>query len=55
MLQLNSQLMKISNFREDVLVEFIELSIEILSTETCSEVTCNNSIRIEHRNNIENK
>lgn len=55
MFQLNSQLMEVCHFWEYVFVEFVELSVEILSAEAGPEISCNHSIRIKHRHNVENK
>jgi len=53
--QLKCQLMKIGYFWKYIFIQFIELPIQIFSAETSSEITCNNSIRIEHRNQIKDK
>ena len=54
-LQLKCQLMKSCNFWKDMFVESIKLTIEIFSTETCPKVPCNNSIWVEHGNDIKNE
>jgi hypothetical protein len=41
------------DFWEDEFIEFVELTIEIFSTEACPEITSNNAIRVEHRDDME--
>ena len=52
-LQLQCQLMEGGYLRKDVLVEFVELSVEVSPAETCPEVTCHHTIGIEHGDDVE--
>ena len=53
--ELYGEIVEIGDFWKDTFVELIELSIEIFSTEAGSKVTCDDSIRVEHRHNIEDE
>jgi hypothetical protein len=44
---------KNTDFRKSITVEFIELSIQIFATETCSKITRNHAVWIYHWNDIE--
>ena len=44
-----------SNFRKHKLIQPIKLSIEIFAAIASSKIASNNTIRIEHRYNIEHK
>lgn len=43
------------NFRKNILIQLIKLPIKILPTITSPKIPSNNTIRIKHRYNIENK
>lgn len=60
-LQLNWKLIKIENFRVNIsdirgrITHIFELPIQIFSWVRSSEVPCNDSIRVQHRNYVKNK
>ena len=38
---------------EDEFIEFVELAIEVFATEACSEIAGYDTVRVEHRDNVE--
>ena len=55
MSKLYGEIMQIGDFWKDIFIEFVELPVEIFSTEAGSKVTCDYSIRVEHGYNIEDE
>lgn len=53
--ELHGQIMEGGYLWKDVFVEFVELSIQVLSAEAGPEIASNHSIRIEHGYNMENE
>lgn len=43
------------HFREDIFIKLIELPIQILSAVARSEIAGNDSIGVEHRNDVEDE
>ncbi len=53
--QLHGKIMQSSDLWEYKLIEFVELPIQIFTTETRSKIACNHSIWVKHGNHIEYK
>lgn len=51
--ELQGKIMESCDLWKDEFVEFVELAVEIFPTETCSEVTSDNAIGVEHRDDVE--
>lgn len=53
--ELHSEIIQRGYFREYIFVEFFELPVEILAAKASPEVAGDNSVRVEHRHDIERK
>ena len=47
-----AELAQSCDFREKIFIQSIELAIKIFSAKTSSEISSNNSIRVQHRDDV---
>ena len=53
--EVKGKVMQCRDFREDMFVEPIELTVKIFSAETGSKIACHYSIGVEHGNDVEDE